>query len=195
MKKLKLTWLIVFLIIILPKVTFADAPEISAGEKYFNILEGHYVLRDNVRVALNNHGVRAIVTADEARVNVLSQKCWADGNVKFVHDNVIFSCDKAYLQWQTKTADVIGKVAFLSAGVVSITAQSATFNWREKIADFYGRVQVNAKENLKLAENLELEQGIYAHVQFDVRQNKILLLEKNSNAPEISIPDTDISAG
>ena len=137
---------IIFLIILIPAKSFADAPEISADEKYFNLMKGHYVLKGNVNVALSNHGMKAKVTADEARVNLIGQKCWATGKVNFVHDNVVFGCDKAFLQWSTKTADVVGKVKFESKDTVEISADSATFNWSEKVADFYGKVKIKPEK-------------------------------------------------
>ena len=152
------------LLLIFTAESFAAAPEISADKKYFNILKGHYVLKDNVRVSLNNHGLQATITADEARVNLLSKKCWATGKVNFIHDDVDFSCQKAYLQWETKTADVVGAVKFKSKDNFSITAESATFNWSEKIADFYGKVKVSGEKNLQLEDGLKLENVAYAHV-------------------------------
>lgn len=185
-------FLLMLAVLILPLKSFAAAPEITAGQTYFNLLKGHYVLKENVRVALDNHGLKAIITADEARVNIMSQKCWATGKVKFTHDNVIFSCDKAFLQWQTKTADVAGAVNFSSRDTVQIAADSATFNWSEKIADFYGAVRVNPEKNLQTAEGVELADIAYAHVKFDVRENKILQLERVSDIAEIKIPDSDV---
>ena len=185
---------IVFLLILIPAKSFADAPEITADEKYFNLLKGHYVLKGNVNVGLKNHGMTAKISADEARVNLLGQKCWATGKVNFVQDNVDFKCDKAYLQWSTKTADVSGKVKFESKDIVTITADSATFNWSEKVADFYGKVTVKPETNLSFAEDVELEdeKQIYAHVQFNVRENKILALEKVSDKAGIEIPEFDV---
>ena len=183
---------VIFLLLIFSAKSFAAAPEISADQKYFNILKGHYVLKDNVRVALNNHGLQAIITADEARVNLFSKKCWATGKVNFAQDNINFSCQKAYLQWETKTADVVGAVKFDSKDTVSIKADSATFNWSEKIADFYGKVKVKSEKNLQLGEGVELSNTTYAHLKFNVRENKILQLEKNSDTPEISIPETEV---
>ena len=185
---------IIFVMLLFPAKIFAAAPEISADEKYFNLLKGHYVLKGHVNVGLSNHGMTAKVTADEARVNLLGQKCWANGNVNFIHDNVTFGCDKAFLQWATKTADVSEKVKFSSKEVVEISADSGTFNWSEKIADFYGKVSVKPEKNLILAEGLEVEDIIYAHVQINVRENKILALEKVSDTAEIKIPDSDVTA-
>ena len=190
--KLTKIFTILFLLLLIPAKTFADAPEISADEKYFNLMKGHYVLRGNVNVALKNHGMTAKISADEARVNLLGQKCWASGKVNFVQDNVDFKCEKAYLQWSTKTADVSGKVKFESKDTVTITADSATFNWSEKIADFYGKVKVTAEKNLTFADDVELADIVYAHVKFNVRENKILALEKVSDIAEIEIPDSDV---
>ena len=183
---------IVFLLILIPAKSFADAPEITADEKYFNLMKGHYVLRGNVNVALKNHGMTAKITADEARVNLLGKKCWASGKVNFVQDDVDFKCDKAYLQWETKTADVEGKVKFESKETVTITADSATFNWSEKIADFYGKVKIQPEKNLQVAEGLEVADITYAHIQFNVRENKILALEKVSDKAGIEIPEFDV---
>ncbi len=183
---------IIFLLFLIPAKSFADAPEISAEQKYFNVIKGHYVLKGNVNVGLNNRGLKAKISADEARVSLLGQKCWATGKVTFVHDNVVFGCDKAFLQWSTKTADVVGAVKFESKDTVSITADSATFNWSEKIADFYGAVNLKPEENLSFAEDIELEDVTYAHVQFNVRENKILVLEKVSDVAGIEIPDSDV---
>ena len=192
MKSTKILWLIL-LVIILPLKTFAAMPEISAEEKYVNLLKGHYILKGNVYVGLNNHGLKATVTADEARVNVLSQKCWTTGNVNFVHGNVLFKCEKAFLQWQTKTADVVGSVKFDSKGTVTISSDSATFNWSEKIADFFGRVTITPGSNLMLADNLTVENVTYAHVRYDVRQNKILQLDKTFLKSGVTIPASDVT--
>ena len=185
--------LLILLVMLFPLRSFAAMPEISAGEKYFNPLKGHYILKGNVYVGLNNHGMTATVTADEARVNVFAQKCWATGNVNFAHNNVLFKCEKAFLQWQTKTADVVGAVKFDSKGNVAITADSATFNWSEKIADFYGRVTVTPRSNLTLANNLTVENVTYAHVRYDVRQNKILQLDKTFWKTGVTIPASDVT--
>ena len=185
---------IIFLAILIPAKSFAAAPEITADEKYFNLMKGHYVLRGNVNVALNNHGMTAKISADEARVDLLGKKCWATGKVNFLQDNVDFNCDKAYLQWETKTADVAGKVKFESKETVTITADSATFNWSEKIADFYGKVKVTPGKNLVVEDDLKVEDIIYAHVQFNVRENKILQLERVSDKAGIEIPDSDVEA-
>ena len=185
-------FLIMLAVLILPLKSYAAAPEITAGKTYFNLLKGYYVLKENVRVALDNRGMKAIVTADEARVNLLSQKCWATGKVTFTHDEVIFSCEKAFLQWQTKTADVVGAVNFESKDAMQISADSATFNWSEKIADFYGAVRVKPEKNFQAADDIEIEDVVYSHVRCNVKENKILQLEKEPVSTQITIPDSDV---
>lgn len=192
MKFLKILPLIVLMLILSPARSFADMPDISAGETYFDVLKGYYVLRDNVHVVIKNHGHYATITADEAKVNVLTQKCWAEGNVKLTHDKETFSCDRAYLQWKTKTAEVIGNVNFYSKKVMGVTSETAVFNWSEKIVDFYGNAKVKAEKNLQLEKGLKIKKNkIYSHVRYNVIENKILQLEEDSNAPNIEIPNPD----
>ena len=170
---------------------FAEMPEISAGETYFDIMRGVYVLKNNVYVAANNHGFKATITADEALVSVVNQKCWAEGNVKLTQDTIIFSCDRAYLQWQTKTAEVTGNVNFENKNSVTIASDTAIFNWQEKIVDFYGNITLKVEENVKFADGVELDGKNYEHIQYNVVENTILALDKAFDAPEIKIPTAD----
>jgi len=169
--------------------TFAEAPDISAGETYFDIFKGVYVLKDNVQVTLNNHGFKAKITADEAQVSVVNQKCWTQGNVKLVQEDITFSCDRAYLEWATRTAEVIGNVNFEKKKGVAITSDTAVFNWKEKIVDFYGKVTVKADKKLKFADDISLDGDEYQHVKYNVVDNKILELDKTFDAPEVNIPE------
>jgi lipopolysaccharide export system protein LptA len=179
------------LICLFPARSFADMPKIEAGEQYFDVFKGYFVLRDKVRVEINNHGHSAIITADEAKVNVPSQKCWAEGNVNLVHNNETFSCNSAYLQWKTKTAEVVGNVKFKSKKVMSVTAEKAVFNWGDKIVDFYDNVKVKGEKNLQLEDGLKIKKKTYSHVRYNVIENKILMLEEKSDTPDIEIPDPD----
>lgn len=191
MKFLKILPLMILILILSPARSFADMPDISAGETYFDVIKGYYVLKDNVHVVIKNHGVTAIITADEAKVNVISQKCWAEGKVNLKHDKETFSCDRVYLQWKTKTAEVIGNVKFNSKKVMSVNSETAIFNWSEKIVDFYGKVKLKTEKNLKLEDGLKVEKKIYSHVKYNVIENKILQLEEDSTAPDIDIPNPD----
>ena len=191
MKSLKIFALTMLMILVAQGRVFAEMPEISAGEMYFDIFKGAYVLKGNVHVAANNHGFKATITADEALVSVTKQKCWAEGNVKLKQENITFSCDRAYLQWQTKTAEVTGKVKFDNKKSVSITSDTAVFNWRDKIVDFYGKVKLKADKKVTLDEGVELDGKDYQHVRYNVVENIILAADKTFDAPEIKIPDVD----
>ena len=191
MRALKIFGLALLMIIAAQGRTFAEMPEISAGETYFDIFRGIYVLKGNVHVAANNHGFKAIVTADEALVSVVKQKCWAEGNVKLTQENITFSCDRAYMEWATKTAEVTGEVKFENKKIVTITSDTAVFNWQEKIVDFYGKVTLNAEKKVKFADGVALDGNEYQHVKYNVIENKILELDKTFDAPEIVIPSAE----
>ena len=171
--------------------TFAEMPEISAGETYFDVFKGIYVLKDNVYVKLNNHGFKAEISANEARVSVAKKKCWADGKVKLKQDDITFSCNNAYLQWETKTAEVTGNVKFENKKSVTISSDTAVFNWSEKIVDFYGKVKLKADKNVKLADGLKIDGKEYQHIRYNVIEKKILALDKTFDVPNISIPDVE----
>ena len=191
MKALKIFGLALLMILVAQGKTFAEMPEISAGETYFDIFRGVYVLKGNVHVAVNNHGFKATVTADEATVSVTKQKCWAEGNVKLAQENITFSCEHAYLQWQTKTAEVTGNVKFENKKSVTITSDTAVFNWQEKIVDFYGKITLKAEKKVKLADGAKIDGKEYQHIKYNVVENKILELDKTFDAPEIVIPDVE----
>lgn len=191
MKVLKVIGLVVLMIIAAQGRTFAEMPEISAGETYFDIFRGVYVLKGNVHVSANNHGFKAVVTADEAIVSVVKQKCWAEGNVKLTQENITFSCERAYMQWQTKTAEVTGKVKFEHKKSVAISSDTAIFNWQEKIVDFYGKVNLKADKKVKFADDVKLDGKEYQHVKYNVVENEILVLDKTFDAPEVVIPEVD----
>ena len=178
-------------LLFVPCQSFAEMPDITAGEKYFDLLKGYYVLKDNVRVVANNKDFKATVTANEARVNVLAQKCWAFGNVKFKHDDYNLKCDNAYMTWQDNTAQLVGNIDFEGKKSAFIKSKTATFNWDVKEADFYGDVEVVAKKDLQFADGLKLEKGVYAHVRYSVAENKILQLDKTFDIPKIEIPSLD----
>ena len=191
MKTLKFFALTVLMILFANGRAFAEMPEISAGEMYFDMFKGCYVLKGNVHVAANNHGFKATITADEAFVSVIKQKCWADGHVKLTQEDITFSCERAYLQWQTKTAEVVGTVNFANKKSVAIISDTAVFNWQDKIVDFYGKVTLKTSKGVKLADGVKLDGKEYQHIQYNVVEDKILALDKKFTAPEIDIPEIE----
>ena len=192
MRLLKI-WLTALALMIIPATSFADMPEISAGQTYFDVMKGYYVLKDNVNVKMKNHGVTATITADEARVNVITQKCWALGKVNFNHEDYNVKCKDAFMRWDTKTAELVGNVDFEGKKSVKVKSKTAVFNWDTKEADFYGEVEITAQKDLQFAEGLTLDKKIkiYAHVKYNVTENKILQLDKSFDIPTIEIPDPD----
>ena len=191
MKTLKFFALTVLMILVANGRAFAEMPEISAGEMYFDMFKGCYVLKGNVHVSANNHGFKATITADEAFVSVIKQKCWADGHVKLMQEDITFSCERAYLQWQTKTAEVVGAVNFANKKSVAIISDTAVFNWQDKIVDFYGKVTLKTSKGVKLADGVKLDGKEYQHIQYNVVEDKILALDKKFTAPEINIPSIE----
>ena len=191
MRVVKFFALALLMIIAAQSRGFAAMPEISAGEMYFDVFKGVYVLKGNVHVATDNHGFKAKITADEAQVSVVKQKCWAEGHVKLEQEGITFGCDRAYLQWQTRTAEVTGSVKFVNKKSVAITSDTAVFNWQNKIVDFYGKVTVKAEKKLKFADGVKLDGKEYQHVQYNVVENTILELDKTFDAPEVDIPSVE----
>ena len=189
--RVKIFFMALLMIFVMQGRTFAEMPEISAGETYCDIFRGVYVLKGNVHVAANNHGFKATVTADEATVSVVKQKCWAEGNVKLTQEDITFSCERAYMQWQIKTAEVTGKVKFDNKKGVAINSDTAVFNWGDKIVDFYGKINLKAEKSVKFADGVKLDGKEYQHVKYNVVENKILALDKTFDAPEIVIPEVD----
>ena len=191
MRLLKFFALTLLMIVVAQGRTFAAMPEISAGETYLDIFKGGYVLKGNVHVGVDNHGFRATVTADEAFVSVVKQKCWADGHVKLTHGEIVFSCDRAYMQWQTKTASVVGSVKFENKKSIAINSDTAVFDWDNKIVDFYGNITLQTDEEVRFADGVTLDGKDYQHVRYNVVDDTILALDKIFDAPEVTIPGTD----
>ena len=191
MRLLKFFVLTLLMIIVAQGRTFAATPEISATDIHLDILKGGYVLKGNVHVGIDNHGFRATVTADEAFVSVVKQKCWADGRVKLLHGDIFFSCDRAYMQWSTKTASVVGSVRFENKKSVVINSDTAVFDWDNKIVDFYGNITIKTGQELQFAQGVNLDGNNYKHIKYNVVDDTILALDKNFDIPAVTIPSTD----
>ena len=183
-------------LMIAPVKTFAAMPDITAGETHFDFSSGCYILKNNVQVIARGR----TMTANEAKVQIMSQKVWANGDVTLKQEGYSFKCDSIYVQGKLKTVDVLGSVEFVQDDVISITSRVGQFSWGTKVANFYGDVKVsvvdieklNIDDNLKL--NLEEINGVYDHVQYNIREKTIILLEKNSDSiPEVNFPEPDPS--
>lgn len=191
MRFFKFCCLTLLIMIAAQGTTSAERPEVSADEMGFDLFKGGYVLKGNVRVAMDNHGFRAKITADEAFVSLTKQRCWADGKVKLEQEGITLGCNRAYIEWATQTAKAKGSVKFTKKSSVAISSDTAVFNWYHKIVDFYGSITLKAEKNLKFAEGVKLDGKTYNHVRYSVAENKILALDKTYNAPEVRIPLID----
>ena len=168
--------LLITLLVVADGRACAERPDISAREKYFDIFKGGYVLKGDVRVAMNNHGFKATIAADEAFVSLTRQCCWAEGHVKLEQETITFGCERAYVEWSTRTARVKGSVKFNKKNSVAINSDTAIFNWQTEIVDFYGAVKLDGKS--------------YRHVRYNVVKDKVLARDKTFDAPEVIIPDS-----
>ena len=180
---------VLIILFFLPIKVFADAPEISYGRSEFDFLKGYYILKDNVKISTNNRGVKLTVTANEAKVSLINKKCLATGKVTLTHNDIIFTCDQAFAEWESERADIVGKINFKSQDNITITSDTATFNWKEKIADFYGKVKIKTGKNFQAEKDLKPGKETYAHVRYNVVENKILQLDKKFTDPKITIPE------
>ena len=186
--------ILIFAIFVVQIKTFAAMPDISAGETHFDFSSGCYVLKNNVRVVARGR----TMTANEAKVQIMSQKVWANGDVTLTQNGYSFKCDSIFVQGKLKTVDVLGNVDFSQDNIIAITSSVGQFSWGTKIADFYGKVNVKVSEGAQLTfgEGLVVDEngidGEYDHVQYNVRESKILLLEKHVDSiPITEFPEPD----
>lgn len=188
MRVLKIFAVILLIIFVAQGKTFAEMPDITYKESYFDIFKGVQIFRGGVRVSMNNRNFKGTLNADEARVNMQKQICWADGKVKLVQDDVNLACDRAYIVLQEKTATVTGKIKFDSKKNITVTADSAIFNWGTKIVDFYGKIKLKTDKNVKFSDGVKLNGKDYRHVRYNVVEKKILALDKTFDVPKVVIP-------
>lgn len=180
--------ILLLIAIVLPSTVFAAMPDITAGETSF--VNGSYILKNNVRVVARGR----TMTAHEAKVNVLSQKVWAKGDVTLIQDGIQFRCDSIFVQGTEKTVDVLGNVRFDQENLLNIRSEIAKFSWSTKVADFYGKVSLNVVDpnGLSLAAGINRNalNQTYDHVQYNVVEKKIILLEvKSAAAPKVNMPE------
>ena len=184
--------ILIVLLLIAPKSTFAAMPDISSGQKYFDILSGCYVLKDNVTVIMDGRKM----TADEAKVQVAAQRVWANGNVTLNQEGLVFKCDSIFVEGKESKVDVKGNVKFVRNSAINISSNYGRFSWASKVADFYGQVNVNLTSgaNINLADNVKINgsniNGTYEHVQYNIVTNTIELLEKQvDKIPDFTFPE------
>ncbi len=140
----------------------AEMPDITAGETKFDFKTGRYVLKDHVKVVFTDR----TITAEMATVDLYNEKMNASGDVTMTSDDFLFRCDEMSGEWAKHGVEVSGNVKFVTSDGLSILAETGTFSWKTKLADFYdARILENGTEKK------------FKHVQFHVIEKKILVTE------------------
>ena len=194
MRLIKIFSIIIFALTLISTKTFAAMPDISAGETKFDIFNGCYILKNNVKVI---HQGRTM-TANQATVKVADQKVWASGNVTLVDNEIKFNCDKIFVEGFKKNVTVIGGVDFFQDNALKIICDVGNFSWDNKIADFYGhvKIKIDKSSKVKLDKNLEVNlkkiNGTYDHIQYNIVEKKLILLDKKfDRIPAAEYPESD----
>ena len=125
MKK-NISLLLTFLIILTVSTScFAAKPKITADNTYFDINNAAYILTGNVYIETGDR----IITADKAKVSMLSMEVWADGSIKLTQNDVTLTGDSVYANNAEKSATISGNVC-LERSNLKITAETAIYNWQ-----------------------------------------------------------------
>jgi len=116
----------------------AARPIIKSDTSYFDFVRGLYVLKGNVAVETNNR----LITAGEARVNLVSLEVWGTGGITLTQDDIRFSGDSVYVDGTRQKAAISGGVTF-RRGTLAITADEADYDWRSKQGIFRNNVRID----------------------------------------------------
>ena len=135
MKPFRIFLLIACLLFSLTAAASAAMPDISADKTSFDPLTLTYELTGHVRVANKDR----VITADHAKGTMTSMEVWADGNIKLLQDDIVFTGDTLYVSGDGHRADITGGTRYERAGLI-IQSDSASFNWDTKLAAFTGNV-------------------------------------------------------
>ncbi len=128
-----------FLLLLLLSITsiVMAKPVITSDSSYLDVNTGRYILEGHVRVETGSR----IITADKAQVSIASLEVWGQGHIVLTQDDIHFTGDTVYVNGNDKEATIGGGTGFERTGL-SITSDSAIFNWETKIADFYDNVTI-----------------------------------------------------
>lgn len=164
MIKLKLLMKSMFLVcvLMLSMVGVSSASvSVTSDSKYFDISSGCFVLEGNVLVKTDTR----TIGADKARVNLVTKEVWANGNVyvEEPQEEIKFKGGSVYASDELKTAIIKGD-AILERPDITIQAEKCSFNWRTKIAEFSGLVEIRQ----------DGKTNVYDVIQYDVINNKII---------------------
>lgn len=162
-RAVKSLFLVFVLMISLTSVSNASV-SVTSDSKYFDILSGCFVLQGNVLVQTDDRSI----SADSAKVNLTSREVWADGNIHLEQpaDNIEFDGGSLYATDANKTAQIKGNVLFKRPDI-TIQANTCSFNWDTKVAEFDGLVDVTRDGKV----------SSYNTVIYNVEDNKIISAE------------------
>ena len=162
MIKLKLLMKSMFLVCVLMlSMVGVSSVSVTSDSKYFDISSGCFVLEGNVLVKTDTR----TIGADKARVNLVTKEVWANGNVyvEEPQEEIKFKGGSVYASDELKTAIIKGD-AILERPDITIQAEKCSFNWRTKIAEFSGLVEIRQ----------DGKTNVYDVIQYDVINNKII---------------------
>lgn len=147
---IKSIFLVCILMLSLTGISNASV-SVTSDSKYFDISSGCFVLEGNVLVKTDTR----TIGADKARVNLMTKEVWANGNVYVdeLQDNIKFTGGSVYASDETKTAVIKGN-AILERPTINIQSEKCSFNWRTKIAEFSGLVEVRKDGKVEVYDNL-----------------------------------------
>ncbi|BBB92803.1 MAG TPA: LptA/OstA family protein [Methylomusa anaerophila] len=146
--KIKALIFIIVFIVLLTGIAAAK-PVITADQTYFDINTGLYVLKGNVFIQVNNR----TITAGQAKVDMASLEVWGSGGISVTQDDIHFTGDSVYVCGANSQASIDGGVEFARTNL-SIKANKVDFNWRSRIANFCGDVEVTQGNNRWKAANV-----------------------------------------
>lgn len=157
---MKSMFLVCVLMLFMVGVSSASV-SVTSDSKYFDISSGCFVLEGNVLVKTDTR----TIGADKARVNLVTKEVWANGNVyvEEPQEEIKFKGGSVYASDELKTAIIKGD-AILERPDITIQAEKCSFNWRTKIAEFSGLVEVRQ----------DGKTNVYDVIQYDVINNKII---------------------
>lgn len=134
-------------------------PIIKSDSQYLDPSTGLYILQGNVYIEVSDR----IITAGLARVDMVSMEVWGSEGITFSQKDIYFTGSSVYVYGSKNKAIIDGGVKFTRSGL-DITADSAEFNWKTKIAVLTGNVTVTQNDQI----------STYDTVTYDVRNNTFL---------------------
>lgn len=150
--------ILVLLFTLICSVCSAARPNVTADDSYFDPNRGQYILTGNVVITIGNR----TITADSARFSPITMEVWGDSAVTLTQDDIYFTGGSVYVNGSARTAYIYGGANFSRSGL-TITSDSASFNWRSKIATFDGNVTINQNGNTWTT----------SYQEYDVRSNTL----------------------